>query len=99
VIAAVCASLGVEPQDLARAGRDRLIARGRATSRVGCAEHWGGTLTEIGRRFGRDISTLSRQVAEIEKRAVEATAQGRALRFRQKSKHGLKRKAYDTLRL
>jgi hypothetical protein len=80
VIEAVCEGLQVRQQDLARVGRDRQAARARAiigwlTLRTGA-----GTLTEVGKRFGRDISTMSRQVAEIEKQAAGATAQGRALR-------------------
>jgi hypothetical protein len=39
-----------------------------------------GTLTGLGRRFGRDVSTVGRRVVEIEKQAAEANIQGWVLR-------------------
>ena len=80
VIKAVCERLQTSEQDLARVGRDRLAARARATIGWVVLSAAAGTLTGIGILFGRDVSTLSRQVGQIERQAAGASAQGRALR-------------------
>ncbi|MBI1396722.1 MAG: transposase [Betaproteobacteria bacterium] len=80
VIVSVCEQLAVDPEALAGAGRARQAARARAIIGWLAMGSGAGTLTELGQRFGRDVSTLSRQVAVIEREATDPGRTGRTLR-------------------
>ncbi len=69
IIRHVTAAMDIEPETLSTPGRDRGAAQARAM--IGyLARHLDiASLTEVAARFGRDVSTLSRQVGRIEKLA------------------------------
>jgi putative transposase len=65
VVAAVCESVGLAEADLVAPGRTRLPAEARAQVGWIIQELGGTSLTELAARFGRDVTTLSRQVTQL----------------------------------
>lgn len=65
IIAEVCRSLGLVEADLVAPGKVRRLSEARALVGWIVQETGVATLTEVGQRFGRDVATLSRQVARL----------------------------------
>ncbi len=65
ICALVCRTLGLSERELSGASRARRMARARHVIAFFSLERGGGTLTELGARFGRDPSALHRGVARL----------------------------------
>jgi hypothetical protein len=65
IIAEVCGSIGVVEAELVAPGKVRRLSGARALVGWIVQETGVATLTEVGQRFGRDVATLSRQVAQL----------------------------------
>jgi chromosomal replication initiation ATPase DnaA len=75
----VCESAGLDAQELARPTRKRAVSRTRALIGWLAKESGDGSLSELARRFKRDLSTLSRGVDRIERAAQGPGEQARRL--------------------
>jgi REP element-mobilizing transposase RayT len=85
IIAEVCLSLGLVEVDLVAPGKVRRLSETRALVGWIVQETGVATLTEVGQRFGRDVATLSRQVAQLRcdlRRDADAARQARELCLR-----------------
>lgn len=67
IVAAVCGAWGLSEDDLASPGRTRLASEARSAIGLIAQDLRGPTLTEVGGRFGRDITTVSAGVARLRK--------------------------------
>ncbi len=65
VIRAVCKDYGFKPSDLSIGTRQRGPAEARAVIGLLAVELGSSNLTEVGRRFGRDVVTLSEGVKRV----------------------------------
>ena len=83
IVAYVCKGIGVTEQQLARAGKERSASDARALVGWLAATTRAATLTEVARRFKRDLSAVSRAVARVERLAAEDPAKGKILRTHQ----------------
>ena len=79
VIDAVCAHLRLAPKLLGAPGKARETARARALIAFLAVERGAATLSALAARFGRDLSTLSRQRRELERRLAEDPALARTV--------------------
>jgi len=75
----VCAGYGVDERALRASGRQRATAQARALVGWLVVQTKAATLTEVARRFGREASGLSRQVARMEQAARADAGKERAL--------------------
>jgi len=65
---AVCRAYRMSPEQLAAPGRSHGPAQARALVALLAMQTGAATLTEVGRRFGRDVSTLSTGVRRLSRR-------------------------------
>jgi REP-associated tyrosine transposase len=79
LVSSVCESAGVNPQELAKPSRKRALSRTRSLIGWLAKESGAGSLSELARRFKRDLSTLSRGVDRIERAAQGSGTQARRL--------------------
>jgi REP element-mobilizing transposase RayT len=79
LVAHVCAGYGIDEKALAAPGRQRDAARARALIGWLALHTKVSTLAEISRRYGREASGLSRQVARLEQEARADARKGKAL--------------------
>ncbi len=70
IVAHVAADMGVTQKKLKEAGRDRVAAKARAAIGYLARRLDVASLTEVAAFFQRDLSTLSRQVGELEKKVA-----------------------------
>jgi REP element-mobilizing transposase RayT len=79
VVAHVCAGYGIDEKALAAPGRQRDAARARALIGWLALHTKASTLADVSRRYGREPSGLSRQVARLEAEARADARKGKAL--------------------
>jgi REP element-mobilizing transposase RayT len=79
VVAHVCAGYGVDEHALAAPGRQRITAQARALIGWLALHTKASTLVEVSRRYGREPSGLSRQVARLDHEGRTDARKGRAL--------------------
>jgi putative transposase len=73
IIDQLCCVYRVEKAELQRAGRDRLLTEVRGMAAWLVVETGCGTLAELGRETGRDVSTLSSAARRLQLRARDDT--------------------------
>lgn len=91
IVGQVCRILGVEATDLGR--RTRRAAEARAWIALLAVETKAASLTEVSRRFGRDVATLSNAVRRLRARIREGGRQGDRWRALREALEKEKRKA------
>ncbi|MEO8626886.1 MAG: transposase [Betaproteobacteria bacterium] len=79
IVAYVCKGSGLKEEQLARAGKGRAEAQTRALIGWLVVNSSNVTLTEVARRFRRDLSGISRAVSDLERIASEDGAKRKAL--------------------
>ena len=83
IVAYVCKGSGLNEEQLARAGKGRAEAQTRALIGWLAVNSSNVTLTEVARRFRRDLSGISRAVSDLERIASEDGAKRKALAVHQ----------------
>ena len=79
IVAYVCKSTGLFEEDLIKPGKGRKETRARALIAWIAKSCGSSTLVDIARRFGRDLSGISRAVSALERVAAGTTAESRQL--------------------
>ncbi len=79
VVGEVCRKYGITERDLASPSRQRRLAQARGVTAWLVVQNKSGTLTELAKRFNRDLSALSLAARKIESKRKESKSFNRAL--------------------
>jgi len=87
IVSLVCEDYKLDEKTLRRRGQQRLVSEARATISWLAVECRSATLTEVGKRFDRDVGTMSSAVQRVVTRASKSKEAARRLsRFKSKVK-------------